>query len=101
MPFSSCYYIVTVTQDSIMAEPHINKWKKNHPPKSDGGSCYWKHGGDVLVHDNALPLFMLLLLCNYYYMCISSSSFCYYFVVATQDVAMPKPHINKGKKSPL
>lgn len=59
-PSSSCYYAIVTTQDVMVAKPHTTKEKKG-PSQSDGGSCYCcKCDGNVGVHDNTLPLLLLL-----------------------------------------
>ncbi len=70
---SSCYYVVVVMWNAIMLEPHINKWKKIWPPNIGSNYCCCKHDGNVVAHDSAFPLLLLLLLCNYYYTCALSS----------------------------
>jgi hypothetical protein len=100
-PSSSYYYVANVTWDAIRAKPHINKWKKTHLPKSDGGNCYCcKHDGGVFACDKALPLFMPSLLHNWYYTYTPSSSSCYYVVATTQVVGMLQPQTNKWNPPP-
>lgn len=72
------------------------------PPcaQSDGDDCCnYKCNGDIVAHDNTLPLlFLVLLLHGYCYTCAPSSSSCYYIVVTTWNVVMAKPHTKKWKK---